>query len=91
LDYFIGCEGIKTIDILVNSAAGNFLSPFSKLSPNAFKTIVDIDLLGTFLVSQAVYKRFYQDKDQNKHKTIINISALMHLSGKVLQIHAGAA
>lgn len=33
---------------LVNNAAGNFLSPSEDLSPNGFKTIVDIVLHGTF-------------------------------------------
>ena len=36
------------IDILLNNAAGNFISPTEDLSPNAFKTIVDIVLNGTF-------------------------------------------
>lgn len=35
------------VDILVNNAAGNFISPTERLSPNAFKTIIDIVLMGT--------------------------------------------
>ena len=38
----------KKIDGLLNNAAGNFISPTEKLSENAFKTIVDIVLLGSF-------------------------------------------
>ena len=44
------------IDILLNNAAGNFISPTEDLSPNAFKTIVDIVLNGTFNCTQAVGK-----------------------------------
>ena len=44
------------IDILLNNAAGNFISPTEDLSPNAFKTIVDIVLNGTFNCTQAAGK-----------------------------------
>jgi peroxisomal 2,4-dienoyl-CoA reductase len=39
------------IDILINGAAGNFLVPFEKMTPNAFRTVVEIDLFGTFHVN----------------------------------------
>jgi len=35
------------LDILVNNAAGNFLSPAEDLTPNGFKTVIEIDLMGT--------------------------------------------
>ena len=38
------------VNVLVAGAAGNFLVPAEKLSPNGFKTVVDIDLLGTYNV-----------------------------------------
>lgn len=38
-------------------AAGNFLSPAEKLSARAFKTVIDIDCNGTFLMSQAAFKQ----------------------------------
>ena len=44
------------IDILLNNAAGNFISPTENLSSNAFKTVVDIVLNGTFHCTQAVGK-----------------------------------
>ena len=44
------------IDILLNNAAGNFISPTEDLSPNAFKTVVDIVLNGTFNCTQAAGK-----------------------------------
>lgn len=42
------------IDGLVNNAAGNFIVPTEKLSPNGWKSVVDIVLNGTFFCSQAV-------------------------------------
>ena len=44
-------------NIVINNAAGNFISPFERLSPNAFKTIVDIVLNGTANVTLDVGKR----------------------------------
>jgi NAD(P)-dependent dehydrogenase (short-subunit alcohol dehydrogenase family) len=41
------------IDIVLSGAAGNFLAPVLGMSANAFKTVVDIDLLGTFNVLRA--------------------------------------
>jgi len=38
-------------DIIINNAAGNFISPTERLSPGAFSTIVDIVLKGTFNVT----------------------------------------
>jgi NAD(P)-dependent dehydrogenase (short-subunit alcohol dehydrogenase family) len=40
------------IDIVVSGAAGNFFVPAAKMSANAFKTVIDIDLIGTFNVSR---------------------------------------
>jgi 2,4-dienoyl-CoA reductase len=47
--------GLPTI--IVNNAAGNFISPTERLSPNAFKTIIDIVLNGTANVTLDVGKR----------------------------------
>ena len=45
------------IDVLVNNAAGNFLQMTEKLSSNAFHTVVDIVLNGTFHCTHAVGKQ----------------------------------
>ncbi|MBT4155204.1 MAG: SDR family oxidoreductase [Candidatus Marinimicrobia bacterium] len=44
------------IDCLLNNAAGNFISPTENLSENAFRTIIDIVLIGTFNCTQAAGK-----------------------------------
>ena len=41
-------EEFGSVNVLVNNAAGNFISPTEKLSPGGFKVIVDIVLNGTF-------------------------------------------
>lgn len=75
------------IDILVNCAAGNFLCPAAALSFNAFKTVIDIDTIGTFNVSRVLYKKVFQ----NHGGVIVNITATLGLRGQVLQVHAGSA
>lgn len=77
------------IDILVNNAAGNFISPVSSLSSNAFKTVIEIDLLGTFNVSRAVYTKCFTQAGSKG--VILNISAVLYHTGTPLQSHAGAA
>ena len=62
-------EEFGGIDILLNNAAGNFISPTENLSSNAFKTIVDIVLNGTFHCTQAVGKVMRE----NKSGVILNI------------------
>ncbi len=74
------------IDILINGAAGNFLSPFANLSKNAFTTVLMIDTVGTFLLSKYVNQYCF-----DKGGVIINISASLHYSGTALQSHAGTA
>ena len=44
------------IDVLLNNAAGNFISPTENLSTNGFKVVVDIVLNGTFNCTHAVGK-----------------------------------
>lgn len=74
------------IDIVVNGAAGNFLSPAEALSPNGFGTVVDIDLKGTFNVCRAAFAQLKEHRGQ-----ILNISATLHYLGTPLQLHVSAA
>jgi peroxisomal 2,4-dienoyl-CoA reductase len=76
------------IDILVNGAAGNFLVPAEKLSVKGFKTVLEIDTVGTFAVTREVFK---QSMKPRKSGTIINITMTFHWNGELLQTHAGAA
>ncbi|MEC7854328.1 MAG: SDR family oxidoreductase [Candidatus Neomarinimicrobiota bacterium] len=60
---------LGSVDILLNNAAGNFISPTENLSSNAFKTVVDIVLNGTFHCTQAAGKVMRK----NKSGVILNI------------------
>jgi len=75
------------LDIVVNDAAGNFPAPMSKISPNGFKAVVDIDLLGTYNVSRAVFDAYLRDHGGS----IVNISAPFEGKGVTFQAHVAAA
>jgi len=74
------------IDFVVSGAAGNFVAKAAEMSANAFKTVVDIDLLGTFNVLRAAYAHL-----RRPGASIINISAGQAFSPMKGQAHVGAA
>lgn len=75
------------LDVLVNNAAGNFPAPISKISYNGFKSVVDIDLLGTYNCSKAVFELAMRERGGN----IVNIAAAFELRGVSWQAHVAAA
>ncbi len=79
-------DSLGKIDILVNGAAGNFLAPPELLSPNGFKTVIDIDLNGTFNMCRGAFAYLKESKG-----LIINISANLHYVGTLFQSHVSAA
>ena len=60
LDFFQ--EEIGPIDVLVNNAAGNFVSPTEKLSPHAVDSILNIVLHGTIYITLEMGKRWIKSK-----------------------------
>jgi peroxisomal 2,4-dienoyl-CoA reductase len=80
-------ERFGKIDVVVNGAAGNFLAPAAGLSPNGFKTVLDIDACGTFNVCRAAFDAWLREHGGS----IINISATLHYAATPLQAHASAA
>jgi peroxisomal 2,4-dienoyl-CoA reductase len=75
------------IDVLVNNAAGNFYAPSESLSANAWKSVIEIDLYGTFYCSQAVLPVMRDGGGGS----IVNISMTLHYRGWPLMAHATAA
>lgn len=74
------------IDFVIAGAAGNFLAPFNHMSSNAFKSVIDIDLLGAFNTAKATYEEVLKTKG-----VYLFVSATMHYTGVPLQTHAAAA
>ncbi|ODV79505.1 NAD(P)-binding protein [Suhomyces tanzawaensis NRRL Y-17324] len=74
------------IDFVIAGAAGNFLSDFNHLSSNAFKSVVSIDLLGSYNTVKATYDQLRKNKG-----AILFVSATLHYYGVPFQLHVGAA
>ena len=74
------------LDIVVSGAAGNFLCPAGELSSNGFRTVVDIDLNGTFNVMRSAYPLL-----RRPGASIINISAPQSTEAYFGQAHVSAA
>ncbi|KAK4837759.1 hypothetical protein QYF36_008233 [Acer negundo] len=82
------------LDILVNAAAGNFLVSAEDLSPNGFKTVMDIDSVGTFTMCYEALKYLKKGgpgRGSSSGGTILNISATLHYTASWYQIHVSAA
>jgi 2,4-dienoyl-CoA reductase [(3E)-enoyl-CoA-producing], peroxisomal len=76
------------LDILVNNAAGNFYVPSESMSPNAWRSVVEIDLFGTFFCSQAAGAVMRRQENGGR---IVNISMTLHYRGWPQMAHATAA
>lgn len=75
------------IDLLVNNAAGNFYKKSEDLSENAWKSVIEIDLYGTFFCTQAVFPYM---KAQGGGR-VVSTSMTLHYRGWPLMAHATAA
>ena len=80
----VGVHG--PIDVLVSGAAGNFLAPALAMSPNAFGSVVGIDLNGTFHVMRFAFEHL-----RTPGASIINISAPQAWLPMIAQSHVCAA
>jgi peroxisomal 2,4-dienoyl-CoA reductase len=75
------------LDVLVNSAAGNFLSTLEDLTPKGFKTVLEIDTMGVFNMASAAFGPLKESGAGN----IINITATLHYGATWWQGHPSAA
>lgn len=78
-------DELGAFDIVVSGAAGNFLSPVLGMSANAFKAVVDIDLIGTFNVFRGCHDLLAPQA------SLIAITAGQAVNAMAMQAHACAA
>jgi NAD(P)-dependent dehydrogenase (short-subunit alcohol dehydrogenase family) len=76
------------IDLLINNAGGNFLAPAANMRPKGFRSVIDINIVGTFLMSRAVGARMIDD---GKGGRVINMSATNAERGSPMMVHSGAS
>lgn len=75
------------VDVLVNNAGGQFAAPALDISANGFRSVVDLNLTGTFLMSQSFARHCI---GRHSPGSIINI-VLCQSHGLPGMVHAGAA
>ncbi|KAF2270108.1 peroxisomal 2,4-dienoyl-CoA reductase-like protein SPS19 [Lojkania enalia] len=93
---------LGSIDFVIAGAAGNFLAPMDQLSANAMKSVIDIDVLGSYNTVKATLP--YLIESANKCRTdgkapppngtggrIIFVSATLHYTGTPMQTHVSVA
>ena len=83
-----GYKKFKQIDILVNNAAGNFISPTERLSTGAFDAIIDIVLKGTCYFTLELGKKWIED---DMPGNILNITTTYSWTGSGYVVPSAAS
>jgi len=85
-------EVLKTygkVNVLLNNAAGNFISPTERLSANAFDTVIDIVLKGSKNCTLAFGKHWIDTKQETS--TILNIVTTYAFTGSAYVVPSATA
>lgn len=82
-------ETFGKVDVLLNNAAGNFISPTERLSANAFDTIIDIVLKGTKNCTLAFGKHWIDKKQTNT--VVLNIVTTYAWTGSAYVVPSATA
>jgi NAD(P)-dependent dehydrogenase (short-subunit alcohol dehydrogenase family) len=82
-------DELGPLDSLINNAAGNFLSASEELSPNGFKTVVDIVLHGTFNCTMDFGRRVIAD--EQRRGSILNITTTYAWMGSAFVLPSACA
>ncbi|KLT64937.1 SDR family oxidoreductase [Pedobacter sp. BMA] len=81
-------ERFGSVDILLNNAAGNFISPTERLSANAFSSIIDIVLKGTVNCTLTFGKHWIKEKQA---ATVLNIITTYAFTGSAYVVPSACA
>ncbi|HSA59573.1 MAG TPA: SDR family oxidoreductase [bacterium] len=81
-------KALGPLNILVNNAAGNFISPTELLSPNAFNSVVGIVLNGTFHCTLAAGRRWI---NQQRGGRVLNICTTYAWTGSAYVVPSACA
>jgi len=75
------------LDVLVNNAGGQFLSPAEAISPKGFKTVIDLNVMGTWLMTHAAATKAFIPQGGGK---VLSVTLSPH-NGMPGMVHSGAA
>jgi citronellol/citronellal dehydrogenase len=75
------------LDVLVNNAGGQFLSPAEAISPKGFRTVIELNVEGTWLMTHAAATKAFIPQGGGK---ILSVTLSPH-NGMPGMVHSGAA
>jgi citronellol/citronellal dehydrogenase len=75
------------LDVLVNNAGGQFLSPAEAISPKGFRTVIELNVTGTWLMTHAAATKAFVPQGGGK---VLNVTLSPH-NGMPGMVHSGAA
>ncbi len=75
------------LDLLVNNAGGQFLSPAEAISPKGFRTVIELNVTGTWLMTHAAATKAFIPQEGGK---VISVTLSPH-NGMPGMVHSGAA
>jgi NAD(P)-dependent dehydrogenase (short-subunit alcohol dehydrogenase family) len=81
-------EKFGSVDVLLNNAAGNFISPTERLSANAFSSIIDIVLKGTVNCTLTFGKHWIKEKQA---ATVLDIITTYAFTGSAYVVPSACA
>jgi citronellol/citronellal dehydrogenase len=75
------------LDLLVNNAGGQFLSPAEAISPKGFRTVIELNVTGTWLMTHAAATKAFIPQRRGK---VLSVTLSPH-HGMPGMVHSGAA
>jgi NAD(P)-dependent dehydrogenase (short-subunit alcohol dehydrogenase family) len=75
------------LDTLVNNAGGQFLSPAEAISPKGFRTVIELNVQGTWLMTHAAATKAFIPQGAGK---VLSVTLSPH-NGMPGMVHSGAA
>ncbi|MEX2106901.1 MAG: SDR family oxidoreductase [Solirubrobacterales bacterium] len=75
------------LDVLVNNAGGQFLAPAESISPKGFRTVIDLNVHGTWLMTHAAATKAFIPQGGGK---VLSVTLSPH-NGMPGMVHSGAA
>ena len=75
------------VDALVNNAGGQFLSPAEAITPKGFRTVIELNVTGTWLMTHAAATKAFIPQGEGK---VVSVTISPH-NGMPGMVHSGAA